>query len=103
VGAIQQSEVIRGSVELSRKDQGIKSGIRLDPALMTESNDLGQFGLAEIIRAKACIESRQAEVNGIGAICRSRPHAIPIARGGEQFGLGGNREIHGGRRKAKGN
>ena len=86
--AAQQPQILRRRVEFPGKNQRVESDVRFHPVPMTKSHDLRQLRLGEIVRPQPRVEFRQPEINCVRAIRHRRAHAVPAARGGEEFGCG---------------
>jgi len=57
----------------------------------------GKVGLLEVLGPDAGVEPADPEEDGVGAVLDRRPHAVPFAGRGEDFGLAeGGKEAGGG-------
>jgi hypothetical protein len=71
--------------------------------LVEELHERGQILFPEVVGAETSVETREAEINGVGAIGDRGAGAVPIAGGREEFrlgaggcgGHGGNKVVHG--------
>ena len=90
--AIEQAQVVRGVIQLGGEDEGVERDERAHAVAVAEGDDLGQLGLAEVIRAQPRVETRQSEVDRVRAVRDGGAHTVPVPRGGEEFGWFGEDE-----------
>jgi hypothetical protein len=73
--------------QFAAEDQGVEGDVTPDVMRVQKRNHARQIIWREVGRPVAGVEPRQAEVHRVRAVSDGRAEGVPIAGGGEQFGL----------------
>ena len=95
-GGFEETELVGGGGEFAGEDERVHGHEAADPAVVEELHDGGEIGFGEVVGAETCVEAREAEVDGVGAVGDGGPDAFEVAGWGEQFGEGGSGGSHDG-------
>jgi hypothetical protein len=85
-GAVEESEVLGGIVELTGEDQGVQRDVGLHPVAVAEGGHLRKFLFGEVVGTEARIEAGKPEEDRISPVGHSSLEAIPSAGGSQEFG-----------------
>ena len=85
-GAVEQSQVLGGIIELPGEDEGVQRDVGLHPVAVAEGGDFGKLLFGEVVGTETCIETGEPKEDRVGPIRHGGPQALPSAGGSEKLG-----------------
>ncbi len=80
-GGGDEAELLFRCLQLAGEDEGVHGDEAFDAVLVEVVHELGEIFLGEIVGAKAGVEFRQTEVDGIGTGGDGGACAVPVSGG----------------------